>query len=43
MFLLSKLLKQSLYSNTLRYVSVEQRILNESNEIQTEELFLPKL
>ena len=41
MFLLSKHWKQSLYSNSLYYVSVEQRILNKSNEIQTEELLLP--
>lgn len=43
MFLQSKHWKQSLYSNSLHYVSVEQRILNKSNEIQTEELLLPKV
>lgn len=42
MILLSKHWKQSLYSNSLHYVSVKQRILNKSNEIQTEELLLPK-
>lgn len=43
MFLLSKHWKQSLYSSSLYYVSVEQRILNKSNEIQTEVLLLPRL
>lgn len=43
MFLLSKQWKHSLYSSSLHRVSVEQRILNKSNEIQTEELLLPRL
>lgn len=43
MFLLAKHWKQSLYSGSLDYVSVEQRILNKSNEIQTEALLLPRL
>lgn len=43
MFLLSKHWKQSLYSSSLYYISVEQRILNKSNEIQTEVLLLPRL
>lgn len=43
MFLLSKHWKQPLYSSSLHYISVEQRILNKSNEIQTEALLLPRL
>jgi len=33
----------SLYVLSLHYISVEQRILNQSSEIQTEELLLPRL
>lgn len=42
-FLLSKHWKQPLHSSSLHYISVEQRILNKSNEIQTEALLLPRL
>lgn len=43
MFLLSKHWKQSLYFSSLDYVSAEQRILNKSNEIQTEALLLSRV